>query len=168
MQNKEWGINILRFFGLLLIQVLLLNNINFLGYINPYVYIIYIMLFPFTGNRTLLIFSSFLIGFCIDIFSDSGGIHAAASVLLAYARPLFLKISFGVSYLHNTVKLNEARINQLITYTVLCVLTHHFMLFLLEIFSTQHLLLVLKSTLFSGIFSMLIILSSFLLFGKRN
>jgi hypothetical protein len=126
------------------------------------------MLFPFTGNRSLLIFTAFLLGFCVDIFSDSGGIHAAASVLLAYVRPLFLKISFGVSYLHNTVKLSEARTNQLITYTILSVFVHHFVLFLLEIFSTQHLLLVFKSTLFSGIFSMLLILSSFLLFSKRN
>ncbi len=168
MQNKEWGINVIRFFVLLLLQVLLFNHINFLGYINPYVYLIFILLFPFTGNQTLLIFLSFLLGLSIDVFSDSGGVHAAASVLIAYLRPGFLKLSFGVSYLHNTVKISEARFNQIITYVVAMVFIHHLVLFTLEIFNPKHILLILKSTLFSGIFSTILIVSSFVLFSRKK
>ncbi len=168
MQNKEWGINVIRFFVLLLLQVLLFNHINFLGYINPYVYLIFILLFPFTGNQTLLIFLSFLLGLSIDVFSDSGGVHAAASVLIAYLRPGFLKLSFGVSYLHNTVKISEARFNQIITYVAAMVFIHHLVLFTLEIFNPKHILLILKSTLFSGIFSTILIVSSFVLFSRKK
>ncbi len=168
MQNKEWEINLIRFFVLLLLQALLFNHINFLGYINPYVYLIFILLFPFTGNQTLLIFLSFMLGLSIDVFSDSGGVHAAASVLISYLRPVFLKLSFGVSYLHNTVKISEARFNQIITYVVAMVFIHHLVLFTLEIFNPKHILLILKSTLFSGIFSTILIVSSFVLFSQKK
>ncbi len=168
MQNKEWGINSIRFLILVFLQVLLFNHINFLGYINPYVYIMFILLFPFTGNQSLLIVLSFFLGLSVDIFSDSGGIHAAASVFIAYIRPFFLKLSFGVSYLHNTVKISEARLSQLITYTVAMVFTHHLILFWLEVFSAQHILSILQSTLFSGIFSTILIVSSFMLFSPSK
>ncbi len=168
MQNKEWGINAIRFLVLVLLQVLLFNHINFLGYINPYVYILFIILFPFNGNQTLLLVLSFLLGISIDIFSDSGGIHAAASVLIGYSRPFFLKLAFGVSYLHNTVKLSQARLSQIITYVIAMVFVHHLVLFSLEILTVKQVVLILKSTLFSGIFSAILIISTVLLFSRRK
>ena len=98
--------NIIRFIILVLIQVLILNNINFLGYINPYIYVLFILLYPIHNNRLLFIFLSFLLGLSVDLFLDSGGVHAAASVLVAYIRPLILKFSFGMTCIrsncHNT------------------------------------------------------------------
>ncbi|NNF81959.1 MAG: rod shape-determining protein MreD, partial [Flavobacteriaceae bacterium] len=108
--------NIIRFILLVLIQVLVLNNINFLGYINPYIYILFILLYPIQNNRLLFIFLSFLLGLFVDIFLDSGGVHAAASVFIAYFRPLFLKFAFGMSYEHQTVKIGHSEIGPRITY----------------------------------------------------
>ena len=70
------------------------NHINFLGYINPYVLrSIFILFFPVKNNTCYLFIGiSFLLGLTIDIFSDSGGIHAAASVFIAYIRPSVFKI----------------------------------------------------------------------------
>ncbi len=168
MQNNEIFINSLRFLLLVLLQVVLLNNINFLGYINPYVYIIFILVYPFTGNKSLLIFLSFLLGLSVDIFSDSGGVHAAASVFIAYARPAVLKFSFGISYEHNTIKINKAPLNQRIIYIAIMVFMHHLILFSLEIFSVSHILLILKSALFSGIFSTVLILCVLILFSRKS
>lgn len=168
MKNNEILVNSFRFIVLLLIQVLLLDHINFLGYINPYLYVLFILVFPLTGNRALLIFLSFLLGLSIDIFSDSGGVHAGASVLIAYIRPALLKFSFGVSYEYNTIKISKATISELLTYIVLLVFIHHLMLFMLEIFSMQHILLVLKYTLFSGVFSTILILCTVILFSKKS
>jgi len=53
-------IHIVRFVVLILLQVLLLNDINFLGYINPYLYILFIILLPAGINQTRLLFFSFL------------------------------------------------------------------------------------------------------------
>ena len=168
MQNNQIGINIIRFIGLLLLQVILLNHINFLGFVNPYLYIVFILLFPFDGNKTLLIFLGFLLGLGIDIFSNSGGVHAAASVFIAFIRPLILKFSFGVSYEYNAVKLNKVTFTERLLYVTLMVFLHHSVLFTLEIFNTTHILLILKSTLFSGVFSVLLILCVLLLFRNKE
>jgi len=168
MQNNAILINILRFILLVFIQVLLLNHINFLGYINPYIYILFILLYPLSGNKGLLIFLSFLLGFSIDIFGDSGGVHAAASVFIAYIRPWILKFSFGISYEHNNIKLYKTSLAQQFTYIVAMVFLHHIILFSLEIFNLSHILLIIKSTLFSGIFSIILLMSILILFSRKN
>jgi len=168
MNNSAILINILRFITLVLLQVLLLNHINFLGYVNPYLYILFIIIFPLDGNRSLLIFLSFLLGLSIDLFGDSGGVHAAASVFIAYLRSPILKFSFGVSYEYNMIRINKAPLIEQLTYISLMVLVHHLVLFTLEIFSLSHILLLVKSTLFSGIFSVLLIFCSLLLFSRKS
>ncbi|MDB9980238.1 rod shape-determining protein MreD [Ulvibacter sp.] len=168
MNNSAILTNILRFIALVLLQVLLLNHINFLGYVNPYLYLLFIISFPLDGNRSLLIFLSFLLGLSVDFFADSGGVHAAASVFIAYLRSPILKFSFGVSYEYNMIKINKAPLIERLTYISLMVLLHHLILFTLEVFSLSHTLLILKSTLFSGIFSILLIFCTLLLFSRKT
>lgn len=168
MKNRDIASNIIRFIALVLLQVLVLNQIQFLGYINPYAYIYFILVFPLYGNKSLLIFLSFLLGLSVDAFSDTGGIHAAASVLIAWIRPVLLKFSFGVSYEYNTINFGKANISQQVTYILSMVLLHHLVLFSLEIFNVSHAMLILKSTLFSSIFSLVIIHSFILLFSRKE
>ncbi|MCS5551365.1 MAG: rod shape-determining protein MreD, partial [Gammaproteobacteria bacterium] len=84
--------HIVRFIILVAIQVLVLNNVQISGYLNPYVYILFIMLLPPKLPKALVLILAFVMGFTIDIFSDSYGIHTAASVLLAYIRPSILSL----------------------------------------------------------------------------
>jgi len=167
MNNSVIISNSLRFIFLVLLQVLVLNHINFLGFINPYLYIFFILVFPLSGNKSLLIILSFLLGLSVDLFGDSGGVHAAASVFIAYVRPLVLKFSFGVSYEYNMIRINKAPLIERLIYISIMVFTHHLVLFSLEIFSLTHILLLFKSTLFSGIFSIVLIFCSLLLFSKN-
>ena len=168
MQSNETLVNITRFLVLVLIQVLVLNHINFLGHINPYLYPLFILVFPLTGNKSLLIFLSFVLGLSIDIFGDSGGVHAAACVFIAWIRPVVLKYSFGVSYQLNTLKISKAPVPKQLVYIISMVLFHHLILFSLEIFNVSHILLILKSTLFSGIFSIVLMVCTILLFSKKE
>lgn len=168
MPNNEVITNIIRFVGLIFLQVFLLNNINLGGYINPYLYIIFIILYPLDGNKGLLIFISFLLGLSVDVFEDSGGVHAAACAFIAYIRPVVLKYSFGVSYEYNTINLKKAETRERFTYIVSMVFFHHFIMFSMEIFSFSHILLLFKSTLFSGIFSIILIMASFILFDRKT
>ena len=168
MNNNDILLNIVRFIVLVFLQVLVLNNINVAGYINPYLYIFFIIMYPFDGNKSLLIFLSFLLGLCIDIFEDSGGVHAAACAFIAYVRPFVLKYSFGVSYEYNSVKIKKADPMERITYISSLVFMHHFVMFSLEIFSIRHFQLLFSSTLFSGIFSILLITCTMILFNKKS
>ncbi len=167
MWKSEVFQNSVRFLVLLLVQGLLLNHINFLGYLNPYLYIFFILVYPLTGNKTLLIFLSFLLGLSIDMFQGSGGIHAGASVFIAWIRPFVLKYSFGVSYEYNTLKVRKAAFSQQLVYILSMVFIHHLLLFSLEIFNTQQILFILQSALFSGIFSSIIIICTLYLFGQK-
>jgi len=168
MQSSDIFINIVRFIVLVFLQVLILNNINLAGFINPYLYIIFILLYPLDGNKGLLIFLSFLLGLSIDIFEDSGGVHAAACAFIAYIRPVVLKYSFGVSYEYNSVKIRKADPMERLTYIASLVFMHHFVMFALEIFNVDHIFLLLKSTLFSGIFSIILIVSTMVLFNRKS
>ena len=103
MNNRVLKI-IMSFIGLALLQVLVCSRINFMGDINPYVYVIFILLYPVINNRLLFIFLGFLLGYTVDVFLDSGVVHAAASVVIAYVRPLFLKFSFGAAYDYQAIK----------------------------------------------------------------
>lgn len=159
--------NTLRFIFLILLQVLLLNNINFLGYVNPYLYVVFIILFPFNASQTLLLFLSFLLGLGVDLFEDSGGINAAACLVVAYIRPAILRFSFGVSYDYQTIKFSSTPLGSRISYIAILVFVHHLILFSLEIFSFAHLLLLLKKTLYSGIFTIILIFLSLALFSRK-
>ncbi|OZV69145.1 rod shape-determining protein MreD [Winogradskyella aurantia] len=162
------GIHTIRFIVLLLVQVVICNNINFLGYINPYIYIIFIFLFPIRDNRLTLLLLSFLLGLFIDMFSDSGGVHAAASVVLAYARPVLLKTSFGMLYEHQSVKFTTTDIGSLFTYITFGTLIHHLTLFSLEIFNISSILLILKKTLFSSTFTIIVSILIIILFSRNR
>ncbi|RLD29344.1 MAG: rod shape-determining protein MreD [Bacteroidetes bacterium] len=166
--NNIVSVNITRFIVLVLIQVLVLNNINFLGYINPYIYILFIILFPIKNNRLLFIFLGFLLGLAVDLFLDSGGVHAAACVSIAYARPVILKFAFGMSYEHQTMRFGSTEFGQRFTYFSIITLIHHLILFSLEIFNTSKIILILKKSLFSSIFTILLCLLITILFSKKN
>ena len=92
MNNNLIIINVLRFFALILLQVLVLNNIQFSGYINPNVYVLFILMLPVQTPGWIVLISSFLLGISIDMFSDSLGLHATASVLIAFIRPNIINI----------------------------------------------------------------------------
>ncbi len=166
--NNTIASNTIRFILLLLAQVVICNNINFFGYINPYIYIIFILLFPIRDTRLTLLIVSFLLGLSIDIFSDSGGVHAAASVCLAYARPVLLKSSFGMLYEHQSVKFNNTDTGSLITYVTTAAVIHHLILFSLEIFNITSIILILKKTLFSSIFTIILSVLIIILFSRNR
>ncbi|MDY2586977.1 rod shape-determining protein MreD [Winogradskyella aquimaris] len=166
--NNILSANSIRFVILLLAQVIICSHINFMGYINPYIYIIFVFLFPIRENRLVLLVISFLLGLLVDIFLDSGGVHATASVLLAYARPVFLKTSFGMLYEHQSIKFTNTELGSLITYITLGTLTHHIMLFSLEVFSVTSILLILKKTLFSSIFTIILCILIIILFSRNK
>jgi hypothetical protein len=109
-----------------------------------------------------------MLGLLVDLFSDSGGVHAAAAVCLAYSRPILLKSSFGMLYEHHSIKFSSTEIGSLITYISVGTVIHHFILFSLEIFNISNILLILKKTLFSSIFTTLLSLLIVILFSRNR
>lgn len=158
----------LRFVVLVLVQVLILNHINFLGNINPYLYVIFICLFPINNNRIIFLLLSFILGLTVDLFSDSGGVHAAAAVTIAFIRPVVLKFCFGSVYEHQTIKFKNVDFGAKMIYFTILVLVHHIILFSLEIFDVSRILMILQKTLFSGIFTILLCVVTSIIFSRKT
>jgi rod shape-determining protein MreD len=154
--NSTLLINIARFLVLLLAQVAFFDKINFLGYINPYPYILFIILYPVNANKNGLLLASFLLGLTMDMFNNSGGVHAASCVTLAYLRPSFFKFAFGLSYEYQTVKINERLTPERFSFILISILTHHIVFFLLEIFRFSFFWNILFRTVLSTIFTLLL------------
>lgn len=128
---------------------------TFLGFIMPLPYILFIILYPVNGNKSGLLLASFLLGLTMDLFSNSGGIHATACIVLAYLRPYIFKFSFGVSYEYQTIKINDSLTPERFSFILLAVLIHHITLFILEAFQVNFILDILLRTLLSSIFTIL-------------
>ena len=153
--NSALLVNILRFILLLAVQIAIFNNMNFLGFIMPLPYILFIILYPVNSNKSALLLSSFLLGLTMDLFSNSGGIHTTACLILAYYRPYIFKFAFGVSYEYQTIKLNEALTPERFSFILLAVIIHHFTLFILEAFQVSFIFDILIRTLLSTIFTII-------------
>ena len=87
---------LIRFVIAVLIQVLVCKQIvlftdDFI-YGTVMFYPIFIMLLPLRYSKSVILLLSFLVGISVDIFYDSLGVHAGASVVTAFVRPLILKI----------------------------------------------------------------------------
>lgn len=154
--NSALLINIFRFILLLAVQIIIFNNMNFLGYISPFPYLLFIILYPVNGNKSGLVIASFSLGLIMDMFSNSGGIHATACLVLAYFRPSIFKFAFGLSYEYQTVKLNDVLTPERFSFILLSVVIHHFTLFLLEAFQFSFIFDVLIRTVLSSVFTLII------------
>lgn len=154
--NSTLLVNIFRFILLLAVQIVIFNNMNFLGFVMPLPYILFIILYPVNGNKTGLLLASFFLGLTMDIFSNSGGVHATACLTLAYLRPSLFKFSFGISYEYQTIKLNDVLTPERFSFILLSVVIHHFTLFLIEAFQVSFFLDILIRALLSTIFTVIL------------
>lgn len=154
--NSTLLVNIFRFILLLAVQIIIFNNMNFLGYISPFPYLLFIILYPVNGNKSGLVVASFLLGLIMDMFSNSGGIHATACLVLAYFRPFIFKFAFGLSYEYQTIKLNDVLTPERFSFILLSVFIHHFTLFVLEAFQFSFIFDILIRILLSTVFTIII------------
>ncbi len=162
--------NIIRFVVLVLIQVLILNHISLGGYINPYLYVLFILWLPFHTDRWLLLISAFLLGFSADIFTNTIGLNAAASVAMAFARPFVITmISTGTEFEPGSrPSIRGQGIRWFFSYSVTLVLIHHFVLFYLEVFRFSEFFSTLLRVMLSSVFTLgLVFLSEYLTIKKK-
>jgi rod shape-determining protein MreD len=151
--NSTLLVNISRFIFLLAVQIVIFDHMNFLGFIIPLPYILFIILYPVNGNKSGLLLASFLLGLTMDLFSNSGGIHATACLILAYVRPTIFKFSFGISYEYQTIKLNDVLTPERFSFILISVVIHHLLLFILEAFQISFFWDILLRTVLSTVFT---------------
>lgn len=167
--NNQVTQNTVRFVVLVLLQVLILNNINLFGYLNPYIYIVFVFFYPLKKEKGTFLFLSFLIGLCIDFFSNSGGINAAATLFIAYIRlPVLTKILNKSDFDYQLFSLRSMSIGKSYSYIILLTFIHHLIVYSLEYFSINSFGIILRNTLMSTIFTVSLIFIGIILFTKKK
>lgn len=161
---------ILQFTFLVLLQVLVLNHIQLNGYINPYIYIYFILVLPVGISNSLLLLIAFALGFSIDVFSSSGGMHSAATVFLAFCRPAVLKlIAPRDGYdLENKLNAKTMGIKWFLTYASILVVLHHLVLFYIEVFRFSEFFVTFAKAILNSVITLIIIIIGQFLFGKTK
>ncbi|MCK5764380.1 MAG: rod shape-determining protein MreD [Bacteroidales bacterium] len=162
--------NIIRFIILVLIQVFVLNNIRINGYVNPYLYVLFILLLPFEIPGWLLLLSSFFLGLSIDIFAHTPGMHAAASVFMAFSRPTVIRFISGTKGIESgmTPGIKDLGFQWFFLYSLILILLHHLLLFYLEVFRFNEFLQTLYRALLSTLSTLVLVILVEYLFMKRK
>jgi rod shape-determining protein MreD len=160
----------LRFIFLVFIQVFLLKNISLYNLSTPYLYILFILLLPFEIPNVLLFLLAFLTGLTIDAFYDTPGLHAAACVVLAFVRVLFISITVQKDGFDNEPEptLSVMGFRWFFTYASVLTLAHHFFLLNLEVFRISEIQYTLTRFVLSSIFTVFLMLLSGLLFYRNR
>lgn len=168
-------VKILSHFGLFIvlisIQVMVLNHIQWNGYVNPYVYVLFILLLPVETPNWLLLVLAFLTGLTIDMFGSSGGMHAAATVFMAFARPSVLRLIAPRDGYEAETKLTPhvMGFTWFLTYVGILVFLHHLMCFYIEVFRfSEFFITFFKVILNSAITVVLIIIGEYLFAQSRR
>lgn len=151
---------LLRFVALILVQVLILNQVQLGTFINPFLYVYFLLILPVQTHNLLLLPLAFLTGITIDMFQNTPGIHASACLFLVYIRPGWLKIlAPREGYeIDATPSIHRFGLAWFLAYATVPVLLHHFILFFLEVFRLTEILSTLYRILMSGGVTLLLII----------
>jgi hypothetical protein len=155
---------------LVFIQVFLLKNIALYNLAIPYLYILFILLLPFETPNLLLFALAFLMGLTIDAFYDTPGLNAAACVVMALVRTIFINITVQKEGFDNEPEptLSIMGFRWFFTYVLTLTLIHHFFLFITEAFKVSEFQYTIGRFLLSSAFTVSLILISGLLFFRKK
>lgn len=160
----------INFIILLLLQAMVLNHVFIGAYIYPAFYVYFILLLPFETKGWVLLTASFFMGLGVDFFTNSLGINAAASVLMAFFRPLIIRL-LSANKVTEPISAPGLKTNGFawfFTYSLILIVIHHSMLFTLEVFGFTNFLQTLYRIIFSTIATLALVFLAELIFFKHD
>lgn len=143
---------------LVLLQVLVFNRISLFHLATPYLYIYFIIKLPFGINRNLILLLGFLLGLIIDIFSNTPGINAFATTLVAFCRNPLQSVLFTLDDYESQIPRLSLLGSAFLKYAALMIIVHQVALICIESFSFFNITLVLLRILTSSILTFIFIL----------
>ncbi len=125
-----------QFLLLILFQGLILNNIQLNGYINPYLYVLFILILPIETNKWVVLLLGFILGLSVDVFTSTMGMHTCATLVLAFSRVYLLRLMAprGGYEFNATPTVSSMGVLWYLMYTSVLVFIHHLFLFYIEVF----------------------------------
>ncbi len=148
----------------------MLSDLNVSSYVHPYIYPMFLIMLPFNTPKGVLLSLAFLVGLTIDTFTNTGGMHAASSVFIAFTRPWFIKIFTPVTGYEGISAPSVAQLSFVwyLLFTLTLIFVHHAIYFCIQIFWMKDpLFVLLKIIMSTAVSTLLIILLTYLFASKR-
>lgn len=161
----------MRFVVLVLIQVLILNNIEFSGFVNPQLYVMFLLMLPFETAEWMLMLLGFFTGLSIDYFNDTMGMHAAACTFMMFVRPRVLKIFSPRDGYEPGAQPTIEALGPVwyFYYSAILVVLHHLVLFYIEVFRFSEFFFTFFKVIVSSVFTILVIfIAQYLVYSKKR
>lgn len=171
--------NIFRFLIIVLLQVLILNKITLRWWNEPsgfpifipYIYPLFLLLLPFEIPVWGLLICGFILGISIDTFTNTAGMHACATVLIAYLRTNVLSALLPRNLSEYTGMQPSTKSMgwmPFLVYSLFLILLHHLVYFSLELWNVANIGHLLLKTSASSLTSMMFIIVYLLLFTRQD
>jgi len=142
-----------------MLQTLVIDHIHLFGIVTPFVYLYVILKFRIDTSRSSVILLSFLLGFIIDVFSNTFGVHAAACSFVGFIRnPLLGQFVDMKELPAGSIPSSQLfGFGKFIRYTLIIVTLHHVILFLIDYFGFHQPVLMITRLLSSILLTLLLI-----------
>ena len=154
---------------LIFLQVLIFDRINLFGFMNPSIYIIVLIIHRYDLDQFNYIVVGFLLGFMMDILSQSAGSHSLSCVTISFLRRLINKFSLGPNYEDFSSPFSDGiLISNKVLYCFLITIIHQIILNAYSYFNWTHTFVILKLTIANSIFTFIVIVSVLNLFSTKE
>lgn len=164
-------IQAISFFLYLFFQVLILKNSVLFHTAFCFLYIAYLLLLPVETNPLWLMLVGFVMGFFIDMFYDSLGLHVLSCVLIMYIRNFWLaRLTPQGGYDNSAIPgVAASGLQWFLVYAFPLIFVHHAVLFFTEVGGFQYFGFTIIKVLCSTVYTTIVILIVQYLFpgGKR-
>lgn len=161
----------LRFAGLILVQGLILKNMEAGYFINPFLYVLFIIQLPFELPAWIGLMLAFALGFFIDVFYGTMGMHMAACTLVGWARPGILRFMMprdGYEFGMQPTMQDMGKM-WFLSYAGIIIVIHHLFLFFIEIFDFREIHYTLLRVIISSAATLvLVVVTQFLFYRTRE
>lgn len=168
--------NFFRLLILVFIQTMILYKIPLRWWANPgipsytpFIYMLFIVLLPISTKKSYVLLISFFTGIVMDAFSDTGGIHAVACLLMGMSRTTLLEFILPKpleEYKNAAPTIDEMQIKPFLVYVGSMFFIHLTTYYFIEIWSFKAILYVLFKIILSLITSMIFSIIYALLFSR--
>ncbi len=154
---------------LIFLQVLIFDRINLFGFMNPSIYIIVLIIHRYDLDQFNYIVVGFLLGFIMDVLSQSAGSHSLSCVTISFLRPLINKFSLGPNYEDFSSPFSDGILaSNKVLYCFLITMIHQIILNAYSYFNWTHTFVILKLTIANSIFTFIVIVSVLNLFTTKE
>jgi rod shape-determining protein MreD len=167
MNNRNLGIGI-RMLLLLVIDIFIVSRLEFGTYFVPHIYFLSILMLPVRTSKSILLLFGFFSGLVMDLFMNTGGLHAASTTFMAFIRIFTLPLYLTPEDEDNNINpgLFSFGVRKYLIYSFILILVHQLSFFLLEVFKMDSFLLILFKTLASTALNILLLVFIQMLFMK--